>query len=227
MRKILLVIVLSLASSLLFAQEGLKIGLRFSPIVAIPNATDSSSNVIEGLSGKVGLSYGLMINYGIAENFGIHTGVHIVSKGFNRTGTVTLRDTLGTVNATQNVRMTTLEIPLAVKGRSNEVANGVYISGQFGLSADISVGYKNEYTAYDPVDKVAAPSGTKNGSNLLNPVNFTFIFGPGVQVEKDFGTINAGIIYHRGLTNMNNKVNFGNQETIKMSYVSLDLGYFF
>lgn len=227
-KSFLLFVLFGLAASNLFAQQGVKIGLRFSPIVSFANITDSSNNrVSDDVGTRVGLSYGLMVNYGLTDNFGIQSGIHIVSKGYNRSGVANL-DTSGTVNFSQKVSMTTVEIPIALRGRSPEIGNGIFITGVFGISADISAGYKNEFEGIDPITGAAsAEGGTKSGSEFLTPVNLTFIFGPGVELEYDWGLINAGVIYHQGLSNMNNRSNIGNQETIRMNYVSLDLAYFF
>lgn len=212
------------------AQQGLKIGLRFSPIFASASITDENGNdIVDNVSTKPGISYGLMANYGLTDNYGFHSGIHIVQKGFKRTENVTLPDTAGTLsNAVQNVRLTTVEIPLALKGRSPEVGRGFFINGLFGASVDITAGYKNEYSVYNPVTKQAvAESGTTKNSRLVNPLALSFIFGLGGEYEMNIGTLNAGFFYHRGLTNVNNRSEFGNNESIRVNYLSLDLGYYF
>ncbi|RMG75153.1 MAG: hypothetical protein D6722_01435 [Bacteroidetes bacterium] len=219
-----------LLTSGLYAQQGLKIGLRFSPIFASASITDQDGNdIVENISTKVGISYGLMANYGITDNYGFHSGIHIVQKGFKRTEDVVLPDNGGTLsNAVQDVRLTTVEIPLALKGRSPEIGRGFFINGLFGGSIDITAGYRNQYSVYNPVTKQAvAESGTTKNSKLANPVALSFIFGLGGEYEMNIGTLNAGFFYHRGLTNVNNRSQFGNEESIRVNYLSLDLGYYF
>jgi len=219
---ILLMILGSYAVS--FAQQGFSIGLRFSPIFSFASITDENGNTPAGLetSTVVGLSYGLNTHYGITDNYGIKSGVHIVNKGFKR------EEMIDGVMAVQDVNVTTVEIPLALKGRSNELGNGLFINGQFGLSADIRAGYKNEFSGVNPFPGGTGDSGTSKNTQFINPVTFTFIFGVGGEKVIDrVGTINFGIIYHQGLTNLNNRDNFMNDEIIKISYLSLDLGYFF
>ncbi|GAB4419809.1 MAG: hypothetical protein OHK0039_32610 [Bacteroidia bacterium] len=230
MQRISLFIVALCIATGMQAQEGLKIGLRLSPIVSSASITNENGNDVPAeLSSKLGITYGLMMDYGFTDKIGLHTGIHIVNKGFKRSETITLLDSGGVIeNATQNVSMTTVEIPLALKGRSPEVTDGLYINGLFGLSVDISAGYKNEYDRYNPVTRLASGPGTTKNTKLINPLNFSFIFGLGAEYEIDrVGTFNGGIFYHRGLTNMNNRSQFGNQESIRVSYLSLDLGYFF
>lgn len=208
-----------------FAQQGFSIGLRFSPIFSFASITDDEGNTPTGLetSTKLGLSYGLNMHYGITDNYGFKSGVHIVRKGFKR------EQNLSGVAAIQDVTVTAVEIPIALKGRSNEIGSGLFINGQFGLSADIRAGYKNEFSGINPIPgSTAGDTGVSKNTKFINPVAFTFIFGIGGEKVIDrVGTMNFGIIYHQGLTNVNNKENFGNMENIKIRYVSLDLGYFF
>ncbi|MEL6675398.1 MAG: outer membrane beta-barrel protein [Bacteroidota bacterium] len=227
MKKISLPLILLLSmlgTNALKAQEGLKIGLRFSPIVSFPLITDENGNNIPGdvVSNKLGLSYGLMVNYGIRDNYGLYSGIHIVRKGFERTLT------LDSLSATQDVTITSIDIPIALKGRSNEVGNGLFIYGIFGASLDVRFGYKNQWTGRDPVTLEVAESGTTQKAALVNPLGISFLFGAGTEWVIDrVGTINAGLIFHRALINQNNKSEFNNNEQIKVSYLSLDLGYFF
>ncbi|MEM6801795.1 MAG: outer membrane beta-barrel protein [Bacteroidota bacterium] len=222
-RTLLLLLILGCYGSSI-AQQGFSIGLRFSPIFSFASITDDDGNTPVGLetSSKVGLSYGLNLHYGITDNYGFKSGVHIVNKGFKR------EQMIDAVMAVQDIRMTTVEIPLALKGRSNEVGNGLFINGQFGISADFRAGYRNEFSGVNPIPGGTGDSGTSKNTKFLNPLAFTFIFGVGGEKVIDrVGTINFGIIYHQGLTNVNNKDNFMNNENIKIRYISLDLGYFF
>lgn len=224
MKKVFTVLlILSATAPLLKAQEGLKIGLRFSPLVAFTSITDETGNNIAGntVSSKIGFSYGLAATYGFTDNYGIYSGVHIVRKGFKRT------DVRDSVSFTQDVAATTVEIPLALRGRSNEIGNGIYLSGLFGVSLDVRAGYTNEFTGANPVTMVAGNGTTKN-SSLINPITASFLFGAGADWFVDrVGTFNFGIIFHRGLLNLNNQSNFGNEEVINVSYLSLDVAYMF
>lgn len=224
MKKVFTVLlILTATAPLLKAQEGLKIGLRFSPLVAFTSITDETGNEIAGntVSNKLGFSYGLAATYGFTDNYGIYSGVHIVRKGFERTD---VRDSL---SFTQDVVATTVEIPLALRGRSNEIGNGIYLSGLFGVSLDVRAGYTNEYTGGNPVTLTAGNGTTKN-SALINPITASFLFGVGADWFVDrVGTFNFGLIFHRGLLNLNNQSNFGNEEVITVSYLSLDVAYMF
>lgn len=217
-------------TSFAVAQEGLKIGIRFSPIISFASITDEDNNDIPGLEtgSTLGLSYGIILNYGFTENYSFHTGLHIVNKGFDRSST---GDSIPSI---QDVRITTVEIPIALKARSNEVSNGIYISGKFGGSIDIGTGYKNEYSGIDPKTGLAVTTpGVTKDTKLINPLTLSFLFGLGVDWEIDrVGMVNIGLTYHQGLSNINRQKGFseaatGSNEKIKINYLSIDLAYFF
>lgn len=214
MKKITLTISLVFLSFCAMAQEGFSLGLHLSPIISYGTVLDASKNNIDGLDlkGRLGLSYGLVFNYGFTDNYAFHSGVHIVNKGF--------RSSLGATDPLL-YRVTAVEIPLGLKLRSNEVASGVRIKGLFGVSVDVNVSHEAELLGAN--NEITT---TKN-TDLINPLGFTFIFGPGVDIETDFGTFTLGLIYHQGLANVNNKSKAGNDNIIRINYVSLDLAYIF
>lgn len=250
-----------LLASLLFimpaiAQKGIKFGLRFSPIVSWTNIRDDNNARVRdengsSFSSRAGVSYGATVTYGFLDNLGIVSGVHIVNKGYSRTiGSLTVEDSATTTvitNATNRVRMTTVEIPFLIRGRTGEIVSGsnLYIVGNFGVSMDIGAGYRNEWTGIRPdtyytdetTRELDTEGGEINGANYLNPVTLTFVFGAGVDYEIDgVGMINAGISYHQGLINMRRQRRFRNPddtptqfgtEEVRMNYIALDLSFFF
>ncbi|MEM6765195.1 MAG: outer membrane beta-barrel protein [Bacteroidota bacterium] len=211
----------------LHAQEGIKIGLRLSPISSFANITDEEGNQFLGLnrSSRPGFSYGLTANYGFTDNYGLYTGIHIVNKRFERNQDINL--TNETVNASQVVRVSSIEIPAAIKLRSNEITTGLYIVGIFGLAFEFNTGYKNEFTGLNPINPTGDASGVNRNSDNIRRLTTSFIFGPAVDYETDFGMFNLGIIYHQMLSNINKLDSYGNSETIKIHYLAFDLGYFF
>ncbi len=201
----------------------MKIGLKFAPLLSFTTITDDQGNDLPGVtvSNKLGFSYGLAATYGFTDNYGLYSGVHIVRKGFDRTE---LRDS---VTVTQDVVATTVEIPIALRGRSNEIGNGFFINGLFGLSLDVRAGYRNDFTGRNPVSGELGSASTKN-SSLINPLTASFLFGGGTDWYVDrVGTFNFSLLFHRGLVNLNSQKNFGNTERIQISYLSLELAYLF
>lgn len=221
--KNLLFVFLILSGITLHAQEGVKIGFRFSPIVSFSNISDNDGNSIDGLDGnaRLGFSYGLMFNYGFTENYAFHTGVHIVNKRFKRTQTV------DNTEAIQEIRVTAVELPIGLKLRSKEISDGFTIHGLFGIAVEINTAYKNEFSGLDPRDSFTPASGSTRDNDLIKPVTLGFLFGPGAEYDLGVGTLNFGLIYHQGLTNITNLSSYGQDENIKLHYLSFELGYYF
>ncbi len=215
-------------------QSKLNLGLRLSPILSNASISDSSGNeVMDDVSSKLGLTFGLIADYNFTENYALHTGVHIVRKGFRREGPVMINDS-STVVGSQNISITSVEIPLALKLRTPEIGTGWFANGLFGVSADIRTGSRNEWEGVNPLNNNLAQSGTlQSQASFINPLALSFIFGVGGEYEVGgVGRLNFGIVYHRGLTNLNRRRAFqentqGNSETYRVSYISLELGYYF
>ena len=187
--------------------ETLEVGFRLSPIFSYASVTDDNGSGITGLStnGAIGIAYGPILNYKQTENYGLQTGVIVARKTFERS-----QDVNGTA-ASQKVTITSVEVPLTMRGKSNEIGQGYYISGVFGISMDIRAAYKNSYRGVDPVNGTPGENVIKN-SALTNPLAFTFVFGPTVEKDSRAGTLLFGIAFHQGLTNVNNQSEFGNNE---------------
>ena len=202
--------------------ETLEVGFRLSPIFSYASITDDNGSGISGLStnGAVGIAYGPIINYKQTDNYGLQSGVIIARKTFERSQNVN-----GTA-ATQKVTITSVEVPITLRGKSNEVGQGYYISGVFGISVDVRAAYKNSYKGLNPVNGTPGDNVIKN-SSLVNPLGFTFVFGPTVEKDSRAGTLQFGVSFHQGLTNVNNQSEFGNNEKIKTRYVALNFGYMF
>lgn len=234
MRTSSLLFLLIFLSSGLVAQNKLKLGLRLSPIFSTGKVVDETGNeVSDQISTKLGGSFGLMADFRANDNYGIHSGIHIVNKGFKRDGNVMV-DSATTQAATQNITVTTVEIPVALKLRTTEFGNGWYADGLFGASLDITASNSNRWTGVNPLTNQLGESGTlQTQANLINPLNFTFIFGVGAEYEVgNVGRANFGLVYHRGLTNMNRREGYemdanGANETFRINYFSLELGYYF
>ena len=131
------------------------------------------------------------------------------------------------MNASQVVRVSSIEIPAAIRLRSNDLGNGLNIVGIFGLAFEFNTGYKNEFSGLNPIDPVGDANGVNRNSDNIRRLTTSFIFGPAVDYETDFGMFNVGIIYHQMLSNINKLDSYGNSETIKIHYIAFDLGYFF
>lgn len=229
MKRIGLLFIAVLLSQNLFAQKGFKIGLKFTPIYSWVKITVNDEEPKDTTySGKIGFSYGLLFNYGFTDNYAVHLGIHIVYRGFGANWSI------GSEAYSEGITLTTLEFPLALKLRSNEFGNGMAIKGLFGGSLDLNIGAKSK------------PSGSKKADvyDQYNLIDMLFLIGAGLEWEPgNFGRFDMGISFHQGLMNQyyqnwvkaeiidqnGNTVEIKPHENAiaKISYIALDLGYYF
>ncbi len=215
-------------------QSKVQFGLRLSPVISWANTKDSTNTPYElpesiKSSASMGISYGLALNYFFADNFGIYTGLNWITKGYNLNGPLysPLSETYK-----QKRRMSTLEIPIALRLRSKPIGPeslGMRIRGLAGVSADINVSGK-------VTDNPTTPLGKKYSTKWYQPFGVSTLFGLGVEwnIEK-VGTFDLGVSYHKGLINQRlDKALDGNNNIINPSklrqrydYMSLDVSYLF
>jgi len=236
-KKLYSALILGFLATGLFAQEGVKFGIRVSPGINLAQIVNDSSKLkIDGLltQAKMGIATGLMLNFGFSETAALHTGLHILNRGYKSATDVT--DTADVVIATleSNQSIMAVEIPLGIRLRSPEIGTGIFITAFFGGAAELNIKNKRVYDEFD--------TSTATIDDLLqletrdikevNLVTASFVVGAGVDWEFDWGTLVMGASYHGGLMNILNK---GHQEDLnlttilngKLSYIALDLGYFF
>lgn len=217
MKKSLLPTLLFMFLSLgLFAQEGLKIGILVSPNIGFSSVTDSTKKKVAGITTPVrpGVGFGLSISYGFNETIGIQTGAFAVIKNLSFKSSI-----LGVESKIQQ-RVISVEIPFGLKLRSPEIGDGIFVTGFIGGAGEFNVASTQKtFLNGTLID-------TDNSYKNINPITVSPVFGLGVDWEFDWGMIHMGPSFHWGLMRVLNKKNNGNLN-VKMSYLALDLGYYF
>lgn len=217
MKKIAFIFVFLIITKFASAQE-FRFGLRLSPIVSMAAMSDKDKNTISGLtkSSKVGFAGGLMATYQFSEKFGLHSGLNIVSKGYE----YEVAYPTSTPKQKTKTNLTTVEIPVALHMRTNEIANGIRIRGIFGGSFNILAASKTDVT----VGSTTTSTKKSDGYYKIVP---DFIVGAGVEWSlKDAGTIDLGLRFNQPLFLVTDQIN-GADGRIKASYLSFDIGYYF
>ncbi len=178
--------------------QDFRIGLSLAPSINFNKAfvdVNGSFVQVDSLSGGgLGFKGGLWADYGFAKNYYLHSGIIIHNRKFN--------------NDVFNMKMTTVEVPLALKMRSNEVADNLRVLGFFGATLDINVSAKQGST-------IVTQDVNKIGSSLL--------FGAGVEYNVGFGNINLGLSYHMGMSD----VMKADALKIKPNHLSIDFTFYF
>ncbi|MGB0524233.1 MAG: outer membrane beta-barrel protein [Flammeovirgaceae bacterium] len=179
MKKVLLILLMAFPSTLLFAQEGVKIGVGFGP--AINFSRTETNDVLTAEDSGLGTRLSLTGRYGFSENYGLQTGVALTTKAFG--------DKDSNVGKT---KVTTVEIPFGLALRTNELnTDGLYVTGFIGPTIDLNVSSRLNINGQDA-----------NNAENVQAIGSSIRFGLGAEKEFDFGTVHLGVTYARGLSNI-------------------------
>jgi len=214
MKRAFLLTICTFFIGILFAQEGLKIGVRFSPLVSFATVIEDSTRarIDLGQTSRLGYAYGIMGSYGFSENYGLNSGIMIVARGFSQED--------GDFSA--DIRYTAVQIPFGFKLRSSEIGSGIHMKALFNIELEGNLGFR----AITETVGSTEPQEDRN-PNQMNFVSAGFVVGGGVEIEKDWGTLDFGLTFHRGLTNINDKTNGFSDAIVRINYLALELGYYF
>lgn len=211
------IIILSLSVFLFspFSFAQVKLGLKFNPLVGYIRP-DTKNMKSDGLI--PGFSYGLILENKFSDHYYFYTEFSITHKG----GYVERNDSLSTVRNSYYLRY--LEIPLALKLRTNPVGNRVYY-GQFGIVPSILVRAK---TDEDNINKSNKKLTTESNIDVPNmePLALAMLIGAGVNFEFKGNTmLNLGLLYNNGFTNIMQS----NSKDIRLttSYFAINVGLLF
>ena len=227
MRKLFLALALA-AGCFSAAHAQVEIGLKITPALGFNRASGTVSSDVAGTTVKTELTSegsrphfggGLVIDYFFGENYAFSTGVDLIGKG----GTVktTSAPSGGTAySATARLGLQYLQVPLAIKLYTNEIAPdtrmyflvGGQLAGLVGASID---GKKNTADG-----RKASKSFNTFDAGAQAGVGAELLLGKSTKV---FG----GLTYQHGLLNVIDK-SFGalgsTSYNVKNSLVALDLG---
>lgn len=221
-----------------------RIGVFFSPNVSWMKPTSNTSNDklfrVSSNGNKVGYSWGLMVDRPFAENYGIATGIHLTTTGGKILAQDNQNDTItNTISfADFDYRLQFVEVPLALKLRSDEVANGIHVFGQVGLSLGLNISKKATYEVrYSDGSKPSYGDNEKIfGGLAIAPAMLSLNLGGGVEYDiTDKMALVVGLFFNNGfapdITNparldMGYKGRFADGN-VRLNNLALRVGIFF
>jgi len=233
MKKYGFLVILAFLSQTTFGQKGFNFGLNIAPLLS-STRWDSAKKEIKSadFKSRMGFKGGLMVSYGFAENVGIQTGVDILMAGF--------KSIYGSI--TNKYSLTSVEIPLLLKMRTNDLAGGIHAKGYFGGAIGLNVGAKVDASANQPIYEYEQGKNTITGH--FQPFFTWFAFGAGIDWDiEGVGMLDIALIYNLGLSNAikpNYEVEYKDPNTnepkkskpydnkrARLSYIGLNIGFWF
>lgn len=178
MKKALLLLLCIVSSPVLFAQDGVTIGVGFGP--AISFSRTETNGLLTSEDNGFGSRLSLTGRYGFSENYGLQTGVALTTKAFG--------EKEGTAG---RVKISTIELPLGLSLRTNELSNGMFVAGFVGPTIDVNIS-----------SRLNKNDQEINNNDSIKPLGTSIRFGLGTEKEFDFGMVHLGVSYVRGLTNV-------------------------
>ncbi|MBS0026353.1 porin family protein [Chitinophaga sp. 22321] len=232
MKKIIILLTIMGMAKVSMAQEGyqafrskVKLGFTINPLVSVLKPQESGVN---RNGARLGLNFGLMADFNLNER-----GTYALSSGFQvlLAGSKLKYDAGKGLSdyranpAEYNMKLTYIEIPVALKLKTSPDEGGVGFWGQFGTYLDFPVsGRANVVTTNGSVNQ------TFDRVNILpemNRINIGMLLGAGIEYPLGGNLTGlAGITYQNGFIDVtrNGKWNDGR---VNMNSFALRLGVFF
>ncbi|MCS7152508.1 MAG: PorT family protein [Bacteroidia bacterium] len=218
MRTLRIAVVAATLLSSLYAQEGVKFGLRVSPGIGF-FGVDSSGRTVKNLasSGVFNFGGGLILSFGFSDNVSLLLGAGIGTGGgkveYKPNYAIKGADTSLPLSATgltstQQVtyKVTTVNIPVFIKLRTNPLGSTpLRAKGMLGGQVDVRVGSTTNS------DKVLVSSNFIDQDKTRTGEHFsTFLAqasaGLGLDVDiEGVGIVDVTFLYNHGLINFFNK----------------------
>lgn len=185
-----------------------------------PNSSKSEDQKyhVDGNGSKMGYLWGLMADYYFTENYGISTGFNL-NRGGGEIITSLIHDSGPVANTVKyanfNYNLQYLDLPFALKLRSDEFKNGLSVFAQIGLTLKINISKKSRYIVnyYDENATYQTASGDNEilrGGLSINPILLEMNVGGGIEYPiTDKLSFYTGIFFNNGfLPDVTNPENY-------------------
>ncbi len=205
-KQTLTIFILSFLCALLAlpAKSQPKIGLNLIPNISYARVDDSGEGLpLEKDGSSIKFSFGVFFDQSINDRYFFTTGINYVTKGVQVSG-----DTAENRTISEKYNLQYLQIPVALKLYTNEIAPDLKIYSELGLTAEIKIN--------DEID-----DGTRLLTEKFKFFDSALLLEAGTRFQLGPNTaLTTGIRYSRGLINISKNDNF----TVKSDMVGLVLG---
>lgn len=232
MKRSLFVFGMLFFSTAMFAQESLsdrlssetdrkvRIGFKVDPMISWLGPKES---FIKKDGSKFAFSYGFMVDFIIDPNYAIASGLqisHVGGKLRFPTDKGLFENNQTTDENFYDLRLQYVEIPLALKLKTNPVNNITYW-GQFGTYLGINIGARLDAT----VD--GKEFSKEKITKEIIPVNAGLLIGAGIEYPlNDKTTLSVGLGFQNGFVDVTKNKSW-NDEKVILNNLKLNLGVYF
>lgn len=209
MRKLLLLVTIILSTLSTYAQDQkFHFGLKITPSMAWIKPDNKD---VERDGYKLGFAYGVQTEFRIQENYAIASGVQVAYRGGKLK--FVYEDSLNLPDAVVNYKLQYVEIPIALKMKTNEF-NKIRYYGMFGLSPGFIIRAKYDTDDEDDID----------AKKDINVLNVNMLIGAGLEYTISGSTaLTGGIEFNNGFFDV-----FDDKDAKGVSnYLGLNIGVLF
>ena len=238
-KALLIMAVAALATPNLHAQdEGVRFGIKLAPNMSW---LKSDTKGLENDGSKIGYTFGLATEFPIGAdgNYRFATGLFLNAVGgkYFQAFTFTENNQQLTKDLSSDISLQYVQIPLTMKLMTKEIGYMRYY-GQLGFDASFNVRAKANFddVVIDPTTQAITfvKQDKEDIKDNIQPIRAGLVVGAGLEYNfSGSTTLQAGITYNNGLTNLLKKVEVvdasGAVKKAKLlqNYLELNLAIFF
>ena len=224
MKKIALLVFAFVMAAPAFSQ--VKLGFKFSPSIAFNSTvTEGTYDNVSPNGASVRFTAGPIADFFFADNYAFHTGFWYTLKRTAVTGRIANGTQTKDVTSLYNIQY--LQVPVAFKFYTNEVATDLRIYFLVGGTIDVKIAEKPK----DKNNNWLYARSQADDRKAFKPGDFGLLLGAGGELVMGTNTaLFFGLSYNRGLTNaLGNATDdfrsrISSSLKVRNSLLSLDLG---
>jgi len=222
------------------AQQGVKFGFRISPVIGRAYVNDSTKQKPKGLTTKpqasASVDAGMMTELYITERCDLATGISWQQLKFETTQPIP-RGVIDDSSKKEIKGLTTrhaVVIPLGLRFKSPELGNsGIRAWLHFGAQANLNLSYSSvEEVLVSETDRAGNTTYSvreleTSRKDFVETFTASAVPAMGFDIKIGNGILQPAVSGHLGLMNILNYDTNPSNQSVRLSYIALDLGYFF
>ncbi len=217
-------VLLFLSSITFTSYSQVKLGLRFAPNISLNSIqTEGNFKNVDKSGSSVRFSAGPIADFFFADNYAFTTGLWYTVKRAAIEGTIA-DEQGGPISVNSKYNLQYLQIPVALKFYTNEVATDLRVYFQLGGTLDFKIAEKAKDEDQNFLYK------ERDGKSAFKPIDVGLLIGAGAELVMGTNTaVFGGLNYNRGLVDQMGGIKYNGRkisDDVKYtnSLISLEVG---